>query len=274
MPGSEGQPGADGTSGTNGLSAFTVTTAAFSVPALGGSVGVPVAQSSTFAVDQSVFIPGAGMFTITAIPSSVALTLEYTNWPGNTNALALIPVGTLVTPSGPIGQLSGPLPNAIVDNTGGVASDTLASGVGNGFATFARTFSTGVAAGDAVTDIIFGFRFEIISWFFVTDVPGTGAGATRIWNLEIDSVDVGTIVSTLNTTLASTAAKGQVTASTSISGANIGSAVSTFSIEVAAGGTQFATGSGTFLILLRNLDAEDAIASLAAHVNDLIASLT
>jgi hypothetical protein len=92
--------------------------------------------------------------------------------------------------------------------------------------------------------------------------------------MEINTTDVGTVVSTVTIPIAN-AAVGTVTAGTAVSGTPIsGNATDTFSVEIQAGGTQFTAGEGTFIILVQNIDDANAAASLAAHVDALITSLT
>ena len=55
---------------------------------------------------------------------------------------------------------------------------------------------------------------------------------------------------------------------------NVGTAASSISIEVAAGGTVFTSGQGSLLIKIQNMDTANAFASVADHINDLITSLT
>jgi hypothetical protein len=158
---------------------------------------------------------------------------------------------------------------ALTDNSTGSAGDTIAAGVGLYNLTIPATFETGTGAADYATGIVLGHKFKLIGWEFITDVPGAGASASRVFNLEIGTTDVGTVPSTLTLTEASTSAKGERTAGTAIAGANTGSASDAISIEVAGAGTAFSSGSGYFLIEVQNMDTADAVASLAAKVNTL-----
>lgn len=85
--------------GTNGFNAYTVTTLSFVVPALGDSVTITVVNSGWIAVGQTVFIAGAGFFTIQSLPDATHATLVYQNISQNTASGNTIAVGTLVTPS-------------------------------------------------------------------------------------------------------------------------------------------------------------------------------
>jgi hypothetical protein len=130
--------------------------------------------------------------------------------------------------------------------------------------TFPHVIPAGTSAGEVVTAIVPGFRFKIIDWTFVTTVAGTGSGASRVYNMEIGTTDVGTVPSTCTLTLASTSDIGELTAGTAVSGANSGGNTDSFSIELASGGTAFTAGAGYFLVNIQNTDVADAFASLLA----------
>lgn len=151
------------------------------------------------------------------------------------------------------------------DNTTGTAGTTLAAGAGCFTLTIPCTFPAGTSAGDVITNYVLGYKFKILAWSFTTDVPGVGAGASRVFNMEIGTTDVGTVPSTITCTEASTSDIGEQTAGTAVSGANTGASTDSFSIEVANGGTAFTAGSGFFTVKIQNLDTADAIASLAAR---------
>lgn len=159
--------------------------------------------------------------------------------------------------------------DAITDNTTGTAGVTLAAGAGVYDLTFhCSLISTG--AKDLVSAVVIGHKFKILSWEFVTDVPGVGSSASRVFNMEIGTTDVGTSPSTLTLTEAGTSDAGERTAGAAVSGANTGTASDTFSIEVATGGTDFSAGSGTFVVKIQNMDTADAIASQTAEYNELL----
>ena len=126
---------------------------------------------------------------------------------------------------------------------------------------------------EPVTNWPVPFKFKIISWAFITKELLVGAGGIRVANLEIGTTNVGTVVSTCTISIAN-ATVGTVTQATGVSGANTGNSGDNLSIEIASGGTQFTAGSGTFVIVVQNMDTADAIASLADHVNNLITALS
>lgn len=151
---------------------------------------------------------------------------------------------------------------ALTDSTTGTASNTLAAGAGVMTLTIPHTIEAGTSAGEVITAYTLGYKFKVLAWSFTTDVPGVGSSASRVFNMEIGTTDVGSTPSTLTLTEASTSAKGEQTAGTTVTGANTGSSSDTFSIEVAAGGTAFTAGSGVFTVKVQNMDTADAFASL------------
>lgn len=99
VPGIEGQPGTTGTPGTNGISAVTTTTADFIVPSINGSVNVFVAATAGLSNGDTVFITGAGYFTVLLLASN-EFTATYLNYTVNTNTSSNIFSGTRVVPGG------------------------------------------------------------------------------------------------------------------------------------------------------------------------------
>lgn len=106
----------------------------------------------------------------------------------------------------------------------------------------------GTSAGDVITGYRPGFRGRIVGWQYVATVAATGSGATRTFNLEINSTDVAGSSATV--ALADVDAAGEVKALGTPTGAAAFDADDTISIEVANGGTAFTAGSGTFVLLV------------------------
>jgi len=167
--------------------------------------------------------------------------------------------------------VAAPTAAAITDNTTGTAGSTAAAGVGVFNLVIPITMDAGTSAGEVITAITPGHKFKILGWSFVTSVAGVGSGASRAYNMEIGTTDVGTSPSVLTLTEASTATVGSLTAGAAVSGANTGTAADTFSIEVASGGTAFSAGSGAFIVRVQNMDTADAIASLIAEHTKIVA---
>ncbi len=92
-----GQPGPQGTNGTN---AFTLTTADFTQPAVGGSVSASVQGHTWLSVGQTVFVSGGGYYLVSAKPSGTTLTLVNQGTNGNAPVGGTVPTGGLVGPAG------------------------------------------------------------------------------------------------------------------------------------------------------------------------------
>lgn len=76
IPGAQGPPGADGTNGANGLNAYTLTTAGFTMPAIGNTVAVAVLSSSWATISQMVYVGnGAGYMSVSAKTDTLHMTL-------------------------------------------------------------------------------------------------------------------------------------------------------------------------------------------------------
>lgn len=278
MPGSAGSNGSQGDPGTNGVNAYTVTTDAITLPASPGPVTLPATFATTawMAVGQVIFISDGtnwAHFQVLTLPSTTSATLEWLDYENDAVATTVIATAAKVSPSGTQPPLSAALPTAITDNSTGTASNTIAATAGVQQLFFPHTFIGGTSAVEPVTTYVMPYKFKILSWVFVTEVLLVGAAGSRVANMEIDATDVGTVPSTVTIPIAN-AAVGTVTAGTAVAGANTGNAGQSFSIEIAAGGTQFTAGSGTFVVTVQNMDTADAVASLADHVNDLITALT
>lgn len=170
-------------------------------------------------------------------------------------------------------QPSGVGESALTDSTTGTAGTTLAAGVGCYWLSFPATIIAGTSAADYVTAITLGHKFKILGWNWLTAVAVAGASGSRVFNLEIGTTDVGTVVSTCTVTTAADATVGAIRPATTVTGANTGSATDTFSIEVASGGTSITGGSGSFNILVQNMDVADAVASMARQGNALRTAL-
>lgn len=106
VPGAQGEAGQNGTNGTNGINAFTISTTDTTIPAIGNSVTVDVANSSWCAVGQEVFFSDGtnkGHFSVTTIPSSSTVELTFLGETGDSSPAAVIASGATLTPSGVAG---------------------------------------------------------------------------------------------------------------------------------------------------------------------------
>ncbi len=175
--------------------------------------------------------------------------------------------------STPISQRSDASQVAITDSTGGTVADTLTATVGISTMHFPFEFVTSTSAIDVVTAFVPGYKFKILDWAWIdggTDL--VGASGSRVANMEIGSVDVGTSASTCTVVQASTGS-GRRIDGTAVSGANTGSASDTFSIEIASGGTTITAGNGAFHVVIQNMDTADALASISDKWNELRTTL-
>lgn len=156
------------------------------------------------------------------------------------------------------------LATTLVNSSGGTDAGSIAAGVGIEHITFPINLAAGPMAGtsaaDLVTTFLPGYRFKLLGIDFVTDVAGTGAGASQTVNLEIGTTNVTT--GTLVVTEAGTTPVGKVIEGAAVTGANIGLASDSFSIELAASGTAFTGGRGSIIVTIQNLDVADAFTSL------------
>ncbi len=106
--------------GLQGQAAFTNTTSSFVVPAKGANVSVFVQNTSWMAVGETIFIPGAGLFTVFSIPNLANVVLTYDNIAANGGTGNTVVGGTIVTPGGEPG----------VDGTAGGNAFTLIAAPG------------------------------------------------------------------------------------------------------------------------------------------------
>lgn len=278
VPGMAGADGAAGAAGADGINAYTLTTQPITLPGSAGPVGSTsfFAITSWMAVGQVIFISDGtdwAHFRVLTIPSATSATLEWLDYTDDAAGGSIIGSGSAVSPSGTQPDLAAPLPTALTDSSGGTASNTIAAGVGISTIAFHINLAAlTTSAADLVTTYVPGYAFKILAVDFAVTTVGAGAGATQTINIEIGTTDLtGGVV---NPTLANTATLGSLVAGTAVTANNVGTAASSISIEVAAGGTVFTSGQGSLLIKIQNMDTANAFASVADHINDLITSLT
>lgn len=157
--------------------------------------------------------------------------------------------------------------DSLTDSTTGTAGSALAAGAG--VQTIALHVNlAALANGDILTNYTPGYKFKVLSVAFAVEVAVTTADKAADLNLEIGTTNVTGGV--LSLTSANMTPKGAVVAGTAITAANTGSAAATLSIE-AANVTAFAEGSGWLLIKLQNMDTADAVASLNAKLDAILA---
>lgn len=103
-PGLPGETGAAGDAGSNGVSAFTITLADFTVPAVSSTVTISVANSTWMAPGEVIFIQNAGYYEVSSKPSTTSAIVENLGYTGNAAPLTIIPDSQIVTPSGKKGE--------------------------------------------------------------------------------------------------------------------------------------------------------------------------
>jgi hypothetical protein len=138
VPGPAGAAGAAGAVGSTGANAYTVTTANFTVPALGASADADVSNSNWCVTGQILFLEGAGYFQVTNKPDSTTVTLKNIEtaggeYAGNIAAGTVINSGAQLTPGGWQGT-QGTVAGTVVggDITGTLPNPTLSALTGDG----------------------------------------------------------------------------------------------------------------------------------------------
>ena len=104
-PGLTGPVGPQGNPGVAGEDALTVTTVPFTVPAVGATAPVNVADVDWASVGEPIYIAGAGFFTISSIQYGVVLVSQNTGAVENAPPGTVIPATAMVTPAGSVGPV-------------------------------------------------------------------------------------------------------------------------------------------------------------------------
>lgn len=140
IPGPQGPAGPTGSAGTNGVNAFTVTIDPFTVPAVNANVNVAVnSRTAWVALGQDLFVESAGYYSAAAIIDTGNITLTNLGSPGNATPGTVIAMNSKISPAGPAGVLTSPLPI----NQGGTGQATQIAAFG--------ALSPLTTAGDSLT---------------------------------------------------------------------------------------------------------------------------
>lgn len=94
--------------GIDGKNIWTLTTAQFTQPIVGGTVTISVSSTlqlsnQGFGIGQVVFIEGGGYYEVTAIPSLTTITVENLGYTGNAAPAVIVATGKKVSPGGLVG---------------------------------------------------------------------------------------------------------------------------------------------------------------------------
>lgn len=272
IPGVQGSSGAAGVDGADGVSALTLLTSALTIPALAGDpVSIGVAENSWAAIGQVIFVSDGidfGTFRVTGLTGSTIISATWLDAPNDAAAGAIIGIGGKVVPSGEVGALAGALPNVFTDNTTGTASDILA--VGTGKFTHSVYFRAVAITGNVL---------------LYTYTPGFAFKIYRISASVVDAITTAARAATLTTAIAGTPTTGgvvtvsgtyalgaQQASATPVTAPNTGTLADAITVTASAV-TAFAEGGFMLHIEIQNTDSANAVASLADHIDDLIAAL-
>lgn len=105
-----GVPGSPGAPGTNGVSAYTLLTASFVVPAPAANVTVAVGSTAWMVSGQIVFIQSAGSYQVASVTDLTDAVLTCLNYAGDAAAGTTIAIGQKIVPAGlrgPSGAMGG-----------------------------------------------------------------------------------------------------------------------------------------------------------------------
>lgn len=111
-----------GAAGINGQNAYTVLAAALTIPAIGANVTATVPNAYFMAFGQDVAIGsstiGTAHFKVAAnVTSQTSVVLTFLGYPGDAAPAAVMPIGSVVSPTGPWG-LPAPLAVYILSGIG------------------------------------------------------------------------------------------------------------------------------------------------------------
>ena len=114
-----------GLNGQAGTSAFTTTTANFTMPTSGSTVTVTVASTAWMAQGQNLFIPTAGYLSVSVVTDSTHAVLTNSGTIGNAAAGTVISSGAQVSPAGSPGPIGATGPTGPTGGGGGGGTATL-----------------------------------------------------------------------------------------------------------------------------------------------------
>jgi len=135
-----GATGATGSTGATGASAFTTTSASFTMPAASSTVSVTVGSTAWMSVGQTLFVSNAGYFTIISITSNTVVVLNNTGVSTNSTSGSTIASGQNVSGAGATG------PSGSIGSTGSAGQNSFTT-VTSGFTMPASSANVSVTVG-------------------------------------------------------------------------------------------------------------------------------
>lgn len=260
--------------GSTGNSAVTVTTASFTLPAVGGTTSTPaiaVGDTSWMKAGKNVYISDGAKFAnfiVISVDSATAFTGRFLGLVGD-SASGTMASGAVVMPG--LGNFTVPydldLLTPFTDNSGGTKSDTIAATVARQ-TIFGGAFPMATIANGTVWGIAIPFNFTVVSVLLKIDVAVTTVGKAATFTTRVNTVNTtGGVISASGTYSA-----GGSQAGTSISGNNTGTAGQIVDLLV-SGVTAFTEGAGHLEIVVLNTDLAATIAAIAFKANQLRTAL-
>ena len=259
------------TPGTQGNSSVTLTTASFILPTIGGTVAIPVGDSTWMGVGKNLYISDGSKFAnfvVTAIAGATSITGRFLGFPGD-SASGTVASGAIVAPGS--GNLTWPWDldalTAFTDSSGGTKSDTIAATVAKSTIVIGP-FSMALLVNSQIWKVPIQPAFTVNSATFRCDIAiTTGAKAATLTTQISGVATTGGVIS-----VSGTYATGATQAGTSISGANTGTAGQTLEIAVSAV-TTFSEGYGHVELSITNTDLSATIAAIADKLAKLRTAL-
>lgn len=102
-----GAQGSQGIQGEQGTASFTITTAAFTQPAIGGTVSVSVVSTDWIPLNSIVFVETGGYYNVSVISDSTTVVLQNRGVTGYAAPAASVPLGSKVVMSALVEDNSG-----------------------------------------------------------------------------------------------------------------------------------------------------------------------
>jgi hypothetical protein len=242
------------------------------LPAIGGTVLIPVGDTSWISVGKNLFISDGSKqanFIVTAINAATSFTGRFLGLNGD-SASGTVASGALVVPGTGDQTAAWDLDalTALTDNSTGIKSDTISIAAPRSLVIIPIQLTDFVNA--TTLKIAIPYAFGVASVLYRVSKAGTGAGASVTLQTQVNGVAATGGAMTL--TLANAATVGGTVAGTVFTGGNAGSAGQTLELAVTVG-TVFTAGDGWFEFVVANADLAATIAAFAFKLNQLRTAL-